>query len=161
MRPRLKSDVLYVPTGDGVHVFGAGVDLALRGRSAYQWLDRLAPHLDGSVELDALLGRLPDDKRQAVRALVRQLRAADCLIDAGEDLPHGLTPWELETYASEIAFLDAFRSPPRRPPPPSATPRERSHRPEHARTPPGRQAGPRADGGESATLARAGPCGEA
>ncbi|WP_433854536.1 hypothetical protein [Streptomyces kronopolitis] len=106
MRPRLKSDVLYVPTGDGVHVFGAGVDLALRGRSAYQWLDRLAPHLDGSVELDALLGRLPDDKRQAVRALVGQLRAAGCLIDAGEDLPHGLTPRELEIYASEIAFLE-------------------------------------------------------
>ncbi|MGW9080659.1 hypothetical protein [Streptomyces kronopolitis] len=106
MRPRLKSDVLYVPTGDGVHVFGAGVDLALRGRSAYQWLDRLAPHLDGSVELDALLGRLPDDKRQAVHALVGQLRAAGCLVDAGEDLPHGLTRQELETYASEIAFLD-------------------------------------------------------
>lgn len=106
MRPRLKSDVLYVPTGDGVHVFGAGVDLALRGRSAYQWLDRLAPHLDGSVELDALLGRLPDDKRQAVHALVGQLRAAGCLVDAGEDLPHRLTRWELETYASEIAFLE-------------------------------------------------------
>lgn len=106
MRPRLKSDVLYVPTGDGVHVFGAGVDLALRGRSAYQWLDRLAPHLDGSVELDDLLGRLPNDKRQVVHALVGQLRSAGCLVDAGVDLPHGLTRRELETYASEIAFLE-------------------------------------------------------
>ncbi|MFC9228852.1 hypothetical protein ACFTZI_07760 [Streptomyces decoyicus] len=106
MRPRLKSDVLYVPTGDGVHVFGAGADLALRGRSAYQWLDRLAPHLDGSVELDDLVGRLPDDKRQVVHALVGKLRAAGCLIDAGEDLPHRLTRQELETYASEIAFIE-------------------------------------------------------
>lgn len=106
MRPRLKSDVLYVPTGDGVHVFGAGADLALRGRSAYQWLDRLAPHLDGTAELDDLVGRLPDDKRQAVYALVGQLHAAGCLIDAGEDLPHRLTPQELETYASEIAFIE-------------------------------------------------------
>ncbi|MFF7409134.1 hypothetical protein [Streptomyces lydicus] len=106
MRPRLKSDVLYVPTGDGVHVFGAGVDLALRGRSAYQWLDRLAPHLDGSVELDELVGRLPNDKRQVVHTLVGQLRAAGCLVDAGEDLPHGLTRRELETYASEIAFIE-------------------------------------------------------
>lgn len=106
MRPRLKSDVLYVPTGDGVHVFGAGADLALRGRSAYQWLDRLAPHLDGSVELDDLVGRLPDDKRQVVHSLVGQLHAAGCLIDAEEDLPHRLTRWELETYASEIAFIE-------------------------------------------------------
>ncbi|WP_206739589.1 hypothetical protein [Streptomyces lydicus] len=106
MRPRLKSDVLYVPTGDGVHVFGAGTDLALRGRSAYQWLDRLAPHLDGSVELDDLVGRLPDDKRQAVHALVGQLHAAGCLFDAGEDLPHRLTRREWETYASQIAFIE-------------------------------------------------------
>ncbi|WP_260636862.1 hypothetical protein [Streptomyces angustmyceticus] len=106
MRPRLKSDVLYVPTGDGVHVFGAGADLALRGRAAYQWLDRLAPHLDGSAELDDLVGRLPDDKRQLVHALVGQLQAAGCLFDAGEDLPHGLTRRELETYASEIAFIE-------------------------------------------------------
>ncbi|MGW7573370.1 hypothetical protein [Streptomyces sp. NPDC054765] len=106
MRPRLKSDVLYVPTGDGVHVFGAGADLALRGRSAYRWLDRLAPHLDGSVELDDLVGRLPDDKRQVVHALVGQLHAAGCLVDAREDLPHRLTQRELETYASEIAFLE-------------------------------------------------------
>ncbi|MFK0264076.1 hypothetical protein ACIQU1_22490 [Streptomyces angustmyceticus] len=106
MRPRLKSDVLYVPTADGVHVFGAGADLALHGRSAYQWLDRLAPYLDGSVELDDLVGRLPDDKRQVVHALVGQLRAAGCLVDAGEDLPHRLTRRELETYASEIAFIE-------------------------------------------------------
>lgn len=106
MRPRLKSDVLYVPTADGVHVFGAGADLALRGRSAYQWLDRLAPHLDGSVELDDLVVRLPDDKRQVVHALVGQLHAAGCLVDAGEDLPHRLTRRELETYASEIAFIE-------------------------------------------------------
>ncbi|MEJ8654556.1 hypothetical protein WKI65_42630 [Streptomyces sp. MS1.AVA.3] len=106
MRPRLKSDVLYVPTADGVHIFGAGADLALRGRSAYQWLDRLAPHLDGSTELDDLVGRLPDDKRQVVHTLVGQLHAAGCLIDAGEDLPHRLTERELETYASEIAFID-------------------------------------------------------
>lgn len=106
MRPRLKSDVLYVPTGDGVHVFGAGADLALRGSSAYQWLDRLAQHLDGSVELDDLVGRLPDDKRQVVHALVGQLHAAGCLVDAAEDLPHRLTRRELETYASEIAFIE-------------------------------------------------------
>ncbi|MFF8786108.1 hypothetical protein [Streptomyces sp. NPDC015125] len=106
MRPRLKSDVLYVPTPDGVHVFGAGADLALRGRSAYQWLDRLAPYLDGSVELDDLVGRLPEDKRQVVHALVGQLHAAGCLIDARADLPHRLTRRELETYASEIAFIE-------------------------------------------------------
>ncbi|MGW8401067.1 hypothetical protein ACWGLP_31045 [Streptomyces lydicus] len=106
MHPRLKSDVLYVPTGDGVHLFGAGADLALRGRSAYQWLDRLAPHLDGSIELDDLVSRLPLDKREAVRSLVGQLHAAGCLVDAGEDLPHGLTEREVQAYASEIAFIE-------------------------------------------------------
>ncbi|MFI5982353.1 hypothetical protein ACIBEA_15900 [Streptomyces sp. NPDC051555] len=95
-----------MPTVDGVHVFGAGADLALRGPSAYRWLDRVAPHLDGTVELDALVGGLPAEKREAVRALVGQLHTAGCLVDAGADLPHGLTPRECATYASEIAFVE-------------------------------------------------------
>ncbi|MER5363133.1 hypothetical protein [Streptomyces sp. NPDC002785] len=95
-----------MPTVDGVHVFGAGADLALRGRSAYRWLDRVAPHLDGTVELDDLVVGLPGEKGEAVRALVRQLHAAGCLVDAGADLPHGLTSRECSTYASEIAFVE-------------------------------------------------------
>ncbi|WP_250301492.1 YcaO-like family protein [Streptomyces sp. A 4/2] len=109
MRPKLKSDVLYVPTADGVHVFGAGADVALGGRTAYQWLDRLAPHLDGSTELDDLVRNLPDDKRAAVDALVRRLHAAGCVRDAAEDRPHGLTERELATYAAEIAFVEYHR----------------------------------------------------
>ncbi|MEU8569875.1 hypothetical protein AB0C51_16225 [Streptomyces pathocidini] len=109
MRPKLKSDVLYVPTSNGVHVFGAGADVALRGPSAYQWLDRLAPHLDGSAELDDLLRGLPADKRGAVEALVRRLHAAGCVLDSAEGLPHGLTERELDTYAAEIAFIEYHR----------------------------------------------------
>ncbi|MEU8926518.1 hypothetical protein AB0D10_37250 [Kitasatospora sp. NPDC048545] len=41
-----------MPTGDGVHVFGAGADVALRGRAVYQWLDRIAPRR----------GQGPDDR---------------------------------------------------------------------------------------------------
>ncbi|MGW2954904.1 hypothetical protein [Streptomyces eurythermus] len=106
MRPKLKSDVLYVPTDSGVHVFGAGADVALRGRAAYQWLDRLAPHLDGRTELEDLVRGLPEEKRQIVDALVERLRAAGCVLDATDDLPHGLTDRELETYAAEIAFVE-------------------------------------------------------
>ncbi|MEV7780091.1 hypothetical protein [Kitasatospora sp. NPDC088351] len=109
MRPKLKSDVLYVPTSDGVHVFGAGADIALNGRSAYQWLDRLAPHLNGSTELDDLVRGLPEEKRGVVDTLVRRLHEAGCLVDAAEDLPHGLTARELETYAAEIAFVEYHR----------------------------------------------------
>ncbi|MGK4585826.1 hypothetical protein [Kitasatospora sp. HPMI-4] len=109
MRPKLKSDVLYVPTGDGVHVFGAGADVALRGRSAYQWLDRIAPYLDGSREFEDLVRDLPDDKRTVVDTLVRRLHAAGCVVDATEDLPHGLSARELETYAAEIAFVEYHR----------------------------------------------------
>ncbi len=110
MRPKLKSDVLYVPTSEGVHVFGAGADLALHGRGAYEWLNRLAPHLDGSRPLEELVRGLPRDKRAAVERLVGRLRQAGCLLDAEEDLPHGLTPWEQEAYAQEIALVEYYRS---------------------------------------------------
>jgi hypothetical protein len=109
MRPKLKSDVLYVPTGDGVHVFGAGADLALHGRSAYQWLDRIAAYLDGSTEFEVLVRNLPEDKRGVVEALVQRLHSAGCVVDAADDLPHGLTARELEAYAAEIAFIEYHR----------------------------------------------------
>ncbi|WP_434451788.1 hypothetical protein [Lentzea sp. E54] len=108
LRPRLKSDVLYVPIDGGVHVFGAGADVALHGGGAYAWLDRIAPYLDGSRELGELVGALPADKADAVTAIVRRLAEAGCVVDATEDEPHGLTARELETYSSEIAFLDYY-----------------------------------------------------
>ncbi|MGK5642260.1 hypothetical protein ACSNOK_28685 [Streptomyces sp. URMC 126] len=110
MLPKLKSDVLYVPTPDGAHVFGAGADVALRGPAAYRLLDRLAPHLDGSTELDALVRGLPDGTRAAVERLVRRLHTAGCLVDAAEDLPHDLSARELDTYAAEIAFVEYHAS---------------------------------------------------
>ncbi|MFH9424147.1 hypothetical protein [Streptomyces sp. NPDC017529] len=109
MRPKLKPDVLYVPTADGVHLFGAGANLELRGGAIYQWVDRLAPHLNGTTTLDGLLNGLPDDKRAVVAALLRRLEDGGCLTDAEEDEPHGLTPGELRTYAAEIAFVEYYR----------------------------------------------------
>ncbi|MBZ4323630.1 hypothetical protein [Streptomyces huiliensis] len=110
MLPKLKSDVLFVPTPDGAHVFGAGADVALRGPAAYRLLDRLAPHLDGSTELDALVRGLPDGTRTAVERLVRRLETAGCLVDAAADLPHDLSARELDTYAAEIAFVEYHAS---------------------------------------------------
>ncbi|MEU7057406.1 hypothetical protein [Streptomyces sp. NPDC046197] len=108
MQPKLKSDVLYVPTRDGAHVFGAGADLTLTGAAAHQWLDRLAPHLNGATHLDDLVRGLPPEKSAAVRALVDRLYEAGCLTDAAEDLPHDLTDRERDTYAAEIAFIDYY-----------------------------------------------------
>nr|AID54691.1 thiazole synthase [Streptomyces sp. NRRL WC-3908] len=109
MRPKLKPDVLYVPTADGVHLFGAGANLELRGGAIYQWVDRLAPHLNGTVTLDNLLRGLPDDKRAVVAALLERLEDGGCLTDAEADEPHGLTDRELATYAPEIAFVEYYR----------------------------------------------------
>ncbi|MFI9724442.1 hypothetical protein ACIHFE_33245 [Streptomyces sp. NPDC052396] len=108
MRPKLKSDVLYVPMRDGAHVFGAGADLSLTGAAAYQWLDRLAPHLNGVTDLDDLVRGLPADKSAVVRTLVDRLHEAGCLTDAADDLPHDLTDGERDTYAAEIAFIDYY-----------------------------------------------------
>ncbi|WP_157878965.1 hypothetical protein [Streptomyces sp. CT34] len=105
MRPRLRDDVRYVQSPDGVFLQGDGGRCIIKGQNAYEWLSRLAPYLTGEHELEDLVGGLQPDKRGVVEELVRTLSEHRLLVDARQDEPHSLNAEEQQTYAAEIAFI--------------------------------------------------------
>ncbi|GAB2962700.1 hypothetical protein [Saccharothrix stipae] len=105
MRPRLRADVRYAKTPDGVHVRGSAGACTLTGDAGYEWLDRLAPLLTGEHALSDLVEPLPSDQRAVVEHLVRALFEQRLLVDAADDLPHTLSDSEQRVHRSEIASI--------------------------------------------------------
>ena len=106
MKPRLRSDTLYLPGPEGVYLLSNRGTLTLHGRSAYEWLDRLAPYLDGTHSLQELTSGLSSDRCDTVVGLVTALADKGFIKDVTEDRPHTLTAEEERAWASEIAFID-------------------------------------------------------
>src|SRR6185312_4704591 len=110
MRPQWKTDTYYIPTPDGVYLRGNANRLILKGKSLYPLLERLVPHLNGSITLEEITGGLDADRKRMVTHLIEKLAAHHFLQDTSQDQPHTLLPAELETRAPDIAFIESFQS---------------------------------------------------
>lgn len=108
MQPKLKGDTFYIPTGDGVYLHNNRSSYMIKGKAMYRWIEKLAPYLDGQHTLEELIDGLDEERQAMVTQLVTTLLNNHFLKDASRDLPHTLSPLELETYAPEIAFIDSF-----------------------------------------------------
>lgn len=108
MRPKLRGDTKYVPTPDGVYLQNNRRVLRIPGKQVYQWVDRLAPYLDGNRSLVELTDGLSADRAEMVDQLVEMLAGAGFVKDVEADDSHTLSPAEVEAYAPEIAFIDYF-----------------------------------------------------
>ncbi|MEO7196535.1 MAG: TOMM precursor leader peptide-binding protein [Pseudonocardiaceae bacterium] len=108
MRPKLRGDTKYVPVPDGVYLQNNRRVLRIPGKQVYQWVDRLAPYLDGNHSLAELTDGLSADRVEMVDQLVEKLTAAGFVKDVEADCAHTLSPAETDAYAAEIAFIDYF-----------------------------------------------------
>ena len=108
MRPRLKNSTLYVPSAEGVYIISNSGTLTLKGKQIYQWLDGIAPYLDGKHTLAEITNNLSDSRRELVTNLVRALLDKGFVKDVTGELPHTFDADEIATYASEIAFIDYY-----------------------------------------------------
>jgi hypothetical protein len=106
MRPKLRPDVYYVPTPDGAFIIDSVRSVNLRGGSIYQWVELLAPSLDGSAQLDDLVCGLSPAHQKMARDLVALLERNGFVRDVGDDLPHTLTEAALTRYQAEIAYVE-------------------------------------------------------
>ncbi|MEU3405030.1 hypothetical protein ABZ766_13970 [Streptomyces sp. NPDC006670] len=110
----MRTGIFFTPTaeGDGVLLANGSEIVTFHGASTYAWLEKLSPHLDGRHSVAELTGSLPPGPRRMVEKLVGALYEAGLVRDVSQDEPHSLTPRELERYASEIAFIEAFQTSP-------------------------------------------------
>lgn len=108
-RVRIHADTYYVPTEDGVYLQGNHGPVVLRGSSISQWVDQLAPYLDGRFSVDELSRGLAPDRQKMIEDIVASLRSRGVARERREDVPNPLAAAETRRYAPEITFIDYFR----------------------------------------------------
>jgi YcaO cyclodehydratase, ATP-ad Mg2+-binding len=108
-RLALREDAYYAPSPDGVVILTHQGRVSLTGVSIYQWIERLAPFLNGRNSLAELTAALPPERRQLVEQIVTTLLDRGVVRQLGEDEPHGLSAGEAATYRAELGFLGYFR----------------------------------------------------
>lgn len=105
MRPLLRPDAYLTESEDGAYLLTHRGPVQFTGRSVHQFIQRLAPYLDGSRTLDELTAGLPAERGEAVRKLVGMLLDRDVVRDLD---PATLTA----PTRPEITYLGYFDSDP-------------------------------------------------
>ncbi|MGW9440040.1 YcaO-like family protein [Streptomyces sp. NPDC055607] len=108
VRPRLRSQVFFVPSPDGAHLVDGERVVTVRASWAYPLLERISPHLTGDLTVAELTRSLSQEKRIAVERLISLLRNENFIRDLSLDRPHRLSAEELRTYGAEVAFVESF-----------------------------------------------------
>jgi YcaO cyclodehydratase, ATP-ad Mg2+-binding len=107
-RLKLRDDAHYAPTSEGISILTNSGEVVLTGPSIFQWIDRLAPHLDGRHTLAELTAAMPADRKDMTERVINALRERGVVVDA-EDVtepePAGAEP---RAYRREIGFLGYF-----------------------------------------------------
>ncbi|MGP3974518.1 TOMM precursor leader peptide-binding protein [Streptomyces sp. 8N114] len=112
VRPRLRADALFTATEDGALLQYPEGRFVLKGRTAYQWMCRLAPHLTGAHTVAELCQGLPEERRATVTAMVRTLLRRGVVRDVHPDNPasqHGSYPLSdavRDRFRDQLAYLD-------------------------------------------------------
>src|ERR1043165_5830313 len=107
MRPLLRSDAYLAESEDGAYLLTHRGPVQFTGRTVHQFIERLAPSLDGSRTLDELTAGLAPERADAVRKLVGMLLDRDVVRDA--DLLVAADDGRLE-----VAYLGYFDNDPAR-----------------------------------------------
>ncbi|MEU6383583.1 TOMM precursor leader peptide-binding protein [Streptomyces bauhiniae] len=108
-RPRIRRDVLFTRTPDGVLFHNAHGGFNVVTQSAYRFAALIVPHLDGERRVEELCAGLGDKQRDMVIRLVRALYARGFARDAGPR-PTGstLSPQVTARFAHQLDYLDHY-----------------------------------------------------
>lgn len=107
MRLKVKTDTFFLPAPDGSVYFRNNVSsFRMDGTSVLSWLEQLLPAFDGEQSIDTLTDGLPAPYRDRVYEIADILYNNGFLRDVSSDKAHGLSESVLETYQTQIAFLD-------------------------------------------------------
>src|SRR5690348_8284381 len=109
VRPRLRHDVVFADTGEGVFLHHADGGFVLRGRSAYRWVSSLFPYMTGEHTVGELCDGLSDERRVMVEDIIRTLLDRGLVRDrlpagTGEDLADAVR----ERFAPQLNFIEHY-----------------------------------------------------
>ncbi|WP_432837569.1 TOMM precursor leader peptide-binding protein [Dactylosporangium sp. CA-092794] len=111
-RPRLRDDVVWLESDQGVYVRSAHAAMMMRGAGAYRLMTTVSQYLTGEHSLAELCDGLPEGQARAVTSLVGALlergMARDFQGETGVTLPEPVA----ERFAAQVAFLGHFTDEP-------------------------------------------------
>ncbi|MFD3699101.1 TOMM precursor leader peptide-binding protein [Streptomyces sp. NPDC058646] len=114
-RPRIRRDVLFTETPDGVLFHNSDGGFRLTARTAYRFATLIVPHLTGAHTVEELCQGLGDTQRAMVGELVRTLYERDfarSVTPAGTGQDTGpdaaLPPGAARRFAPQIAYVDHY-----------------------------------------------------
>ncbi|MCG7529624.1 hypothetical protein MHW47_34980, partial [Streptomyces sp. OfavH-34-F] len=110
-RPRIRRDVLFTETPDGVIFHNADGGFRLTARSGYRFASLLVPHLDGSRSVEEICQGFGDRQRAMVGELVKALYArgfARPVPDPDPSAGPGTAPAPAARFAEQIAYIDHY-----------------------------------------------------
>jgi hypothetical protein len=120
-RLKLRDDAYYAPTDAGIYILTNHGEIVISGPSIFQWVDRLAPYLNGRHTLAELTAAMPADRKKMTERVITALCERGVVVEEGEeaegeeaaeddkDAPrHPLTDGERRLYRREIDFLGYF-----------------------------------------------------
>ncbi|MFH8385761.1 hypothetical protein ACH4E7_33340 [Kitasatospora sp. NPDC018058] len=108
IRPRLRGDVYVMRVPEGAYIRSNLGGSMLKGASTYEWIQRIAPLLDGTRTLGELCAAVPEQSRAALAKLTLLLLGKGYVKNVLDDRPHTLTADLARTYAANIAFIEYF-----------------------------------------------------
>ncbi|MFE0629657.1 TOMM precursor leader peptide-binding protein [Streptomyces sp. NPDC058864] len=109
-RPRIRRDVLFTGTPDGVVFHNAHGGFNLRGRSAYRFATLVVPHLNGTNRVEEICAGLGEHQRAMVGELVGALYGRGFARDVvpGSDGLAELAPEVAERFAAQVDYIDHY-----------------------------------------------------
>ncbi|MEU5190687.1 TOMM precursor leader peptide-binding protein [Streptomyces klenkii] len=110
-RPRIRRDVLFTRTPDGVLFHNAHGGFHVNSPSAYRFATLLVPHLNGTHRVADLCEGLGDGQRAMVGSLVSTLYEREFARDTpapGTSAPPAFAPEVAERFAPQIAYVDHY-----------------------------------------------------
>jgi bacteriocin biosynthesis cyclodehydratase domain-containing protein len=109
-KPRIRQDVLYVQTADGVLFHNADLGFQVASKSAYRLATALMPYLTGKHTVAELCGGLGDGQREMVRQLVSELLKRGFVRDTSLDIAPepALTAEVAQHFAAQISYIDHY-----------------------------------------------------
>ncbi|MER7763798.1 TOMM precursor leader peptide-binding protein [Streptomyces sp. NPDC097619] len=110
-RPRIRRDVLFTQTPDGVLFHNSDGGFRLNAKSAYRFATLIVPHLDGTHTVADLCTGLGEAQRSMVAELVSTLYERDfarAVAEAGPEPDGGLSADVARRYAPQIAYAEHY-----------------------------------------------------
>ena len=106
-RPRIRRDVLYTQTPEGVLFHNAQTGFHLKAASAYRFSSLIVPHLNGERRVADICEGFSDGNRALVAELVKSLYQRGFARDVPARLePPALSAQIAQRFAPQIAYID-------------------------------------------------------